>query len=114
MNPLDHFKDYIRHQVENYDYQEAYRAVLEDSEYCPLELRRIVVCCIYHLELNLKAGGHNTRQQIVLGAYLKMLTKEKYHPTILTENLLFTIYTCMEVRDGRITTSPTAPEGLYI
>lgn len=114
MDPLGHFKDLVKLHIDKFPYEEVYRAILEDNEYCPVQLRKLMINIIYHLELNHKTDNHSNHYKMVVASYLKMLTKEKYREQLLNEHLLYIVYLCKLVKEGQLSQSPTAPEGLYM
>ena len=114
MNPLEHFKEIVKHHCESFPYDEVYTLIIEDKEYCPIQLRTLMLNCIYHLELNHKQDEHSMHFKMVLGGYLKMLTKEKYQKQLLNEHLLYIVYICKLIKEGQLSQSPTVPSGMYL
>lgn len=109
-----HFKDYVRLNVESFPYDEVYRKILEDFVYCRQQLKAIVLNCLYHLDLNMAESQHTGMYQAKLAGYIGLLSKEKNKDKITTEHLLHIVYLCNNVKLNRLSTSPTAPAGMYM
>ena len=114
MNALEHFKELVRTNIEKFPYDEVYQEILDSKEYCPLQLRTLMINAIYHLELNHKDDQHSHHYKVMVASYLKMLTKEKYRVQLLNEHLLYIVYLCKLVKEGKLSQSPTAPSGMYL
>lgn len=108
-----HFLEYIKARAEGFNYDEIYRGILEDGEYCLIEIRTMILVSLYNLDLNYTDNSNVSKHKMVLNSYLNMLGKEKHKPLILIEQLLYIVYICKKVSNGIVSQSPTAPEGLY-